>query len=205
VEFRAVLWVGLSVSVPAAAAWAWPRIRERSGTALDLLLPLAPWAHAILPGYLALITGSVLGRDFGLYGVGPARITSGVIACAAALAASALARRWIQPPRISPVDALLEEPRWALYRAAGLLWLPGPWAGIVFGLGLAIAEIGLSAKWWSREARARQETWFPVLRAALSAVVFAATRSFWLTAATQVGFLVIGSKQRSVKGEGGAS
>jgi hypothetical protein len=106
---------------------------------------------------------------------------------------------------ISPIAALLEEPRWALYRSAGLLWLPGPLAGVVLGIGLAIVEIGWSGKWWIREARGRPEEWFPVLRAALSAVVFVATRSFWLTAATQVGCLVIASQQKSMKGGEGVS
>jgi hypothetical protein len=161
--------------------------------------------HAILPGYFALITGSVLGRDFGLYGAGPARIASGLIACGAALAAAALAHRWIQPPKISPITALVEEPRWALYRAAGLYWLPGPLTGLALGLGLAIVEIGWSAKWWRGEARARKEVWFSILRAALSAVVFFATHSFWLTAATQVGCLVIASRQERMKGADGSS
>jgi hypothetical protein len=205
VELGAVLWVGISVGGPAAAAWAWAKVRRRIGPGLDFLLPLAPWAHAILPGYLALLTGSVLGRDFGLYGAGPGRIASGLIACGAALAAGALARRWIQTPVISPLAALLEEPRWALYRSAGLLWLPGPVAGVVLGIALAIVETGWRAKWWIREARARPEAWFPVLRAALSAVVFVATRSFWLSTATQVGCLAIASKRKSVRGGEGAS
>jgi hypothetical protein len=196
------LWIAISVGGPPVAAWIWPRLRERLPPGVSVLLPLSPWLHSIGPSYFAILSGAVLGRDYGLYGVGPARFVAGVLACAGGSAVAALARRWLRLPEIGPINVLLEEPRWALYRAAGLLWLPGPVAGVALGVGLALMETGLRAKWWQPAARHQAETWFPVLRACLSAVIFAATRSFWLAAAAQFGILTLRPSGPPKDGEG---
>jgi hypothetical protein len=188
---ESVVWAAISVGAPAAAAWMWPRVPEPWRARAETLRPLALWAHAILPAYLALVRGAVLGRDFGLYGPSAARAVTGLLACAAGVGAVLVARRWISAPMVSPLVPLGEEPRWALYRAAGILWLGSAGPGVALGLGLAALEVGLASRWWNAEERARQASWFPLLRAGLSAVLFLATRSFWLTIATQVAYLAI--------------
>ena len=198
---EAALWVGISVSAPAAAAWAWPQLQGPWRARAEALRPLAGWAHAILPAYLALVRGAVLGRDFGLYGPSPARAVAGLLACAAGVGAAWVVRRWISIPSVSPLAALGEEPRWALYRAAGMLWLGDALPGVALGLGLAALEVGLGSRWWRAEERARRASWFPLLRAGISAVLFLVTRSFWLTAATQVASLAVRPKADAGEGE----
>ena len=186
-NLEAAFWVALSVTAP----WAWPRLRRRLGPWVDPFHPLALWAHAILPAYVALVRGAVLGRDLGLYGPDVGQFAAGLLACAAGLGVAFAARRWLSPTAGSPLTALQEEPRWALYRAAGILWLGGLIPGIALGLGLAALEVGLAAGWWKAEARSRPTSWLPLLRAGFSAALFFVTRSFWLTAATQAGVLAL--------------
>lgn len=99
------------------------------------------------------------------------------------------------PPRggsvPSPVVALQEEPRWALYRAAGILWLRSPALGVALGVLLAGFDVFLAAGAWRSESRLRPETWAPLLRAGFSAALFLVTRSFWITAAVQVAILML--------------
>jgi hypothetical protein len=202
---EAALWVLISVATPAGAAWAWPRLGGTWRARAEALRPLAPWAHAILAPYLALLRGAVLGRDFGLYGPSAATMAAGVLACAAGIGAALVARRWIPAPAISPLVALREEPRWALYRAAGILWLGSAGPGATLGLGLAAVEVGLAYRWWKAEERARQASWYPLLRAGLSTALFLATRSVWLTAATQIACSAIWPQVPERKSETGGA
>lgn len=188
--------MGISVGAPVAARWAWLGLPRSWRSQAEALRPLASWAHAILPAYLAVVRGAVLGRDFGLYGPGLAQTAAGLLACAAGVAAALVARRWISPPPASLLLVLGQEPRWALYRAAGALWLGSSMPGVALGLGLAGLEVGLLGRWWKAEERSRAASWLPLLRAAFSAVLFLATRSFWLTAATQA-VIVAGLSQET--------
>lgn len=225
-ELEAAVWVGISLGAPAAAAWVWPRLEGPWRARAETLRPLARWAHAILPAYLALLRGAVLGRDLGLYGPGTGWIAAGFLAAVAGLGAALAARRWLSPrvhaarpnssagppspgspsrfrrsaprsgvPVPSPIAALQEEPRWALYRAVGILWLSSPILGVALGVGLAGLDVFLAAGAWRSESRLRPETWAPLLRAGFSAALFLVSRSFWLTAAVQVAILGLLSEE----------
>ncbi len=235
-DFEAAVWVGISLGAPAAAAWAWPRLKGSWRARAEPLRPLARWAHAILPPYFALLRGAVLGRDLGLYGPGAGWVAAGLLAGAAGLGAAFAARRWLTPrvhtpspssngesplpgspihsrwsaPRSgasvpSPLVALQEEPRWALYRAAGILWLGSPTLGVALGVGLAGLDAFLAAGAWRAEARSTPEPWARLLRAGFSGALFFVTRRFWLTAAVQVAILVLfsGTLRRESKPGGG--
>jgi hypothetical protein len=227
-KLEAAVWVGISLGAPAAAVWVWPRLEGPWRARAETLRPLARWAHAILPAYLALLRGAVLGRDLGLYSPGAGWAAAGVIAGVAGLGAAFAARRWlthrIRNPSSpsngesplpespihsrwsasrsgasvpSPLVVLREEPRWALYRAAGILWLRSPTLGVALGVLLAGLDVFLVAGAWRLESRLRPETWAPLLRAGFSATVFFVTRSFWLTAAVQVAILGLLSREAS--------
>jgi hypothetical protein len=221
-DFEAAVWVGISLGAPAAAAWAWPRLEGPWRARVETLRPLARGAHAILPAYLALLRGAVLGRDLGLYGPGAGWVAAGLLAAAGGLGAAFAARRWLTPrvhtthpdssagppppgspsrfrrsgprsgvPVPSPVVALQEEPRWALYRAAGILWVGSSTLGVALGVGLAGLDAFLAAGAWRAESRSRPGSWSPLLRAGFSGALFLMTRSFWLTAAVQIAVLML--------------
>lgn len=192
--WEAVLWVAVAVAAPAAAVWAWPRLAHRVGRWSDMVERATPWIHGLIPAYLALITGAVLGRDFGLYGQGWAGWLCGLAACVLPLGAAWLARRfglaagWAVP---APVQAAQDEPRWSLYRAAGALWTGLTLPGVMIGLVLGAAEWALARRLWRRGAWRQVELWVPLVRLALSSALFAVTHNVWLTAATHAGVLAL--------------
>jgi hypothetical protein len=93
----------------------------------------------------------------------------------------------------TPVRGALDEPRWALYRAAAALWLGDPQYALLAGLGLAVVEWSLSSVPKLRKDPLRWET---MARIASSSVIFALTRSFWLTLVTQAIMLELLRRKR---------
>lgn len=208
-----LVWVALAVAAPAAARLLWPRLQPRLRPWEPYLLSFSPWLHGIGPAYLALIGGAVRARDFGIAGREPLAWAGQALLGALWLAILALLRRpageWPRPTR-----GVLDEPRWALYRAAGLWWLDGQPAGLSIGLLLAAAELGLP---WvverirlpaagpgslraavlgpppPRRPAGRSFEWETLARAATSTLFFALTGNFWLTLIVQGVALGLGS------------
>lgn len=180
-SWELVVWVALAVGTPALAAVVWPRLQARLPGWAPYLRSFAPWLHGIVPAYGALLTAAVSERNFGI-AVQPWPVwAGGALACGILLAAYA---RIVPPPGNwpKPSRGVLDEPRWALYRAAGILGA-GNWSfGLLIGLALAAAEAGLRAL---AQPGRRSYRWETLARAAGSALIFAVTANFWLTLITQ--------------------
>ncbi len=203
--WEAALWCGLAwagaTGIPALAVWLGRQAGEAGREAVRGL----PWLH-LLPLYLALMTGAVSGRDAGLYGQDAARWAGGAIACAVVLGVAAGLLWW----RVAAIQwppawvALADEARWALYRAAGALWL---------GHALGGAGVGavLSGLEWLAQARPWQgwrEAWLGLSRLLISSMLFALTGNAWLTAAAHLVLLGLAcrlahrERSESLPGEG---
>ena len=104
------------------------------------------------------------------------------MACAALLGCIlAVARRpGLGMPWPDPLRALADEPRWALYRAAGALWFGSHPLGTGGGLGWAVVEWAVTNRTRLGEIRQHHEAAGALLRLASSALIFLATRNFWL-------------------------
>ncbi len=185
---EAVFWTLLLLLAPVLTARYWATLGERFARIAPELEALAPWVHGVGIPYLAVILGSVSGRQVGLQGNSLERWFTSILACGISLSAAYFLRRRIT----SPLDpertfqaALLDEVRWAFYRGVAALWLPFPFSALP-GLGLAWVEQSLThviAEGWRPPT---PQYWKTVLRAALSALIFALTRNFWITTATQM-------------------
>ena len=201
IQLEALFWVGLAVLSPALIRPTWApmvSLLKLSESTQDLARRLAPWIWGIVPAYLALITGAIPARLFGLTGVPPLAWFGGAIICGALVGLAALVR-WPDGTWPTPTRGVLDEPRWALYRAAGVLWLPRPELGLLLGLILGVLEWAIFFKVWKGPLLTSLQTWrspeldssWPagtwetVVRVAGSSLIFAITRNFWLTALTQ--------------------
>lgn len=197
---EAVLWSLALLGSPIVASWVWPWLRERCGDWREPLETAAPWAHSLLLPYLALLTGSIIGRDGGLYGHSMAGWTSATVACGLGLAAAALFLRTrpIQLPWSHTLsETLREEPRWAMYRASAALWAGSFPISVAIGTALAFAE---TAVWVIREEKTNRFTLANgarLMRALFSGLLFGLTRNFWLTAATQTAIAALFNMPRS--------
>jgi hypothetical protein len=217
--WEAALWVGVALGAPSLAGWIWPRLGPRFGEWARPAETLGRWVHGLLPAYLAVVTGAVSGRDAGLYGSTGGEWAVSVLACGVALIAAALVLWWkplsLQLP--PPLHGMVDEPRWALYRAAGVLWT-GAWVpGVFIGLALCGLESAAASQPWKQLSRSElrspgslwkggaglpAETRTLLLRMALSTVLFLATRNLWVTAAVQAGLLAL-QRPRPVGFSGG--
>ncbi len=201
IQLEALFWVGLAILSPALITPAWPRMASflvLTETTQDLAQRLAPWLWGIVPAYLALITGAIPARIFGLTGQSPLAWFGGAIVCGALVGLAGLVR-WPDGTWPNPTRGVLDEPRWALYRAAGVLWMPRPELGLLIGLALGLIEWAIRYRPWKGpllktlrmwrteevDSRGPAGTWETVARVAGSSLIFAATRNFWLTALTQ--------------------
>ncbi len=201
IQLEALFWVGLAILSPALAKPAWPRmisLLKLSESTQDLTQRLAPWVWGIGPAYFALISGAIPARFFGLTGHSPLAWFGGAILCGALVGLAALVQ-WPEGTWPTPTQGVLDEPRWALYRAAGVLWMPRPELGLLMGLALGLVEWAIRYRLWKRpllktlrtcrtaevDSRWPAGTWETVARVAGSSLIFAATRNFWLTALTQ--------------------
>ncbi|MCH8338250.1 MAG: hypothetical protein IH858_05305 [Chloroflexi bacterium] len=212
-QAEAAFWVGLAIFSPALAKPAWPRAAALLGLSesiLDLAQRLAPWLWGIVPAYLALISGAVPARFYGLTGQSPLAWVGGAMLSGVLVGVLTLIR-WPQGEWPTPTRGVLDEPRWALYRAAGMLWMPRTELGLLMGLALAVLEWGIRFKPWKatlKEALSTRRTkgaesnwpsgmWETVARIASSSLLFAATRNFWLTALAQAVLLGMARKKNS--------
>jgi hypothetical protein len=142
------------------------------------------------PLYGAWVTGTVAG-GLRVSGIDPARWLIGAGICAALLLSLAFGLRvtrvrrrvqvWFHPTRSWMV--LFDEPRWAFYRGAGAVVFGVPAAAQLAGLALGGLE------WLARFGRPSRQTpagaWSPLVRLAVSAVLFALTHNLWLVVLTQ--------------------
>lgn len=176
-----VVWVAVALLSPAAAGWIGPSLRRTLPKWVPYLHSLAPWLHGIGPAYLALITGTISGRYFGLMGQPALAWAGDLLFCALwIVASSVLVQPLGQWPK--PARGVLDEPRWSLYRAAGAAWIGNPPMGALIGLALAAAELGVQL---AIGRGPRRLAWESLARAASSALVFVVTANFWLTLVTQ--------------------
>lgn len=190
--WAAFFWCIISIGGPVTARALEPRLSPRFGKWHDPLVEIAPWIHGLIWPFLALIGGVILGFDAGLYGHNTSAWIMGFFACAAGLAAAAFVLR--KRPLdglvlLAPIDAVHEEPRWALYRSAAYLWVADPILGVALGVLMAFMEWLLFNMPWKAMPTTRSSS--QLLRILFSGIIFLITRNFWLTAGTQIGLLVL--------------
>jgi hypothetical protein len=186
--WEALGWSGLAALAPSLANLVWPRWRPARPDLRALLISAAPWLHGLGPAYLALITGAILERNAGLRGFSSvAWFAGGAFALAFSAAWAALYVR-ILGIKAEPAW-LLDEPRFALYRATGVLWLGAVYPGLLLGLGFALSEWLL--KWRDKAVRREPRAIVSLFPLAGSTIVFAITRNFFITLFAQSAVLLI--------------
>jgi hypothetical protein len=180
--WEALGWSALAVLSPLLVNLLWIRWRPPQREYRQLLRSAAPWLHGLGPPYLALITGAILERDLGLRGHDLVEwIAGGAFALIfSALWAAMLVR--VLGLQSNPY-LILDEPRFALYRATGRLWLVGNHIGLLMGLALALVEWLL--QWREKAFRREPEAFVPLVPLASSTLVFALTGNLYLTLAAQ--------------------
>ncbi len=188
---EAGFWVLLALAAPLAGPLTGRFLTERYPRAAEPLRQLAPWIYGLLPGYLAWFTGAVAGRDAGLYGHSLQNWLYGAILVASLLLLAGVARfRWpVAVPAPQPIQGALDEFRWALYRAAGRLWLGPVWAGALLGAALALLEVAVRRRVWRQVPPFWPDAAVELIRVAASGLVFALTANLWLSIAAHVGLL----------------
>jgi hypothetical protein len=192
-RWEALIWSLLAITAPAGLQMLWRRFHPNMPEWIEPLIPSVGWMHGLFLPYLALISGSIPGGLVGLYAIDPLHWFAGALACLLGLAAVFIARRFQIRPQLhlhSAVDRWKDEPRWALYRATGSLWINdfalGTGAGLLFA-GLEWALTGLTRQPNNLKEQDRE----PLYRSAVSTALFLLTRNFWLTAGTQLAFFVL--------------
>ncbi|MEX0788160.1 MAG: hypothetical protein WD040_05115 [Anaerolineales bacterium] len=184
---EAGLWCAAALLSAPAARWVtrrWPWLLKAA--------PLAPWVYGLGPPFAALMRGAVQPREFGLEGFRPQDWLTGALIASAVVAGAALALR-TRPTgweRLDPVDAVLDEARWGLYRAAGVAWTAAVLPGATIGLALSLVEAYLRSG-----TRSRPRIWatsepLALLRPAGSTLLFILTGNVWLTALAQAGLIL---------------
>ncbi len=203
--------MGLAILSPALMRPVWPwgvSLFSLSDSIKALAQRLAPWLWGIVPAYLALISGAIPARFFGLTGHSRVAWLGGAIICGALIGLAGLIR-WPEGAWPTPTRGVLDEPRWALYRAAGVLWIPRPELGLLMGLALALVEWAICFRPWKGpleetlrtwrtaevDARWPPGTWETLARMAGSSLLFATTHNFWLTALSQA--VLLGMMRRN--------
>ncbi len=198
--WEAAVWSIALIISPIVGSWTWPRLRYRLGSWREPLESAAPWVYSLLLPYLALLTGSIIGRDAGLYGHSLSNWVSAAVACGLGLTAAILLLR-TRPLKLpwshTLSETLREEPRWAMYRASAALWFVSLPVSVGIGASLAFAE---TAIWFLQEGktdRIKLAAGARLLRALFSGLLFGLTRNFWLTAATQAVIVTLFNMPRS--------
>lgn len=188
--WEATLWIALGVLAPAVRR---VNLGRLEGAALPLSR-LSPWLHGVFLPYVALVSGAVFPADMGIFGrhgwVGWAVAAGG---CLLVLASVARLRRKITThvPWASPTRSALDEPRWALYRAAGALWTGSFWLGALGGLAAAMLEWGLANAVWRSQNRLRDQVCTDLMRLSASSLLFSLSGNLWLSLLTQAGIAAI--------------
>lgn len=184
------LWLIATLIAPIAAPFV-QRVRPQGTPAREARI--AGWARAgygILPLYGAWVTGAIVARDAGLRGVDSLRWLVGLALCSLLLGALRWIsrrpsvgeglRRWF----VGEADwwPLVDEPRWAFYRAVAAVFLPVAAASQLLGLGFGAGE------WLLRHGRPTAATpagdWAVLVRLAASTGLYALTGNLWLVVAT---------------------
>jgi hypothetical protein len=197
-RFEALAWSLLELIAPALMREA----RKRWTWATQGWIEVSAWARDLLVPYLALILGSISGRDAGLINLPLYSWVPAGTACLAGLMAAYLVLRSLpKAPQVhaAPLDVLRLEPRLALYRAAMATWLSNWPLAIATGGLLAAIEWVLTIQPWQRNAISAR-SWAQLARIAFSGVLFWATRNLWLTAATQTAVVLLVKSAQGARG-----
>ncbi len=196
--WEAAFWVGLALAARASTKATLVWLESRGFRWVDLLSEFAPWLHGLLIAYLALVSGAILGRHAGLYGHTLRGWAAGAALTVALLAIAYLLPRWRTLPLSlpPPLETALDEPRWALYRAAGHLWTGVFLGGLAIGLGLAVVEWILNWRPWRSAPELGPRAWGDLLRTATSTLVFGVSGNLWLTLIAQLSLAVMARRAR---------
>jgi hypothetical protein len=191
-RWEALAWSALLIAAPAAVNVIWNRFDPPVPSWAKPILDGAGWLHGLLLPYIALLVGSIPGGLVGLYGPTRRSWLTGGLACLLGLAAVLIAHRML-PRTIRPRRALVrwrDEPRWALYRATGALWLGDSSLGAGVGFILSILEwVGDGLTHPGAEERSLDPE--VLYRSGVSTILYLITGNFWLTAGTQLAFFVL--------------
>ncbi|HEX9795803.1 MAG TPA: hypothetical protein VGA52_02310 [Anaerolineales bacterium] len=189
-----IFWVVLAVSGWQLARWLGSQLADRLGERAWILPEIGPWLYGLALPYLAVLLGSVSADAMGLYGragwLGWS-LSAVLLAGLVFLAHRLRQQLTLELPPIRVDRALLDEPRWALYRAAGQLWLVNLPMGLAAGLGLGLIEWVIRHQLWRPEQRDRPDTCLTLARLAGSTIAFALTGNLLLTAAFQACLLTV--------------
>jgi hypothetical protein len=192
-RWEALLWTAATLAAPAGAQLLWRRFKPTSPAWAEPLVNGAGWLHGLLLPYLALLSGSIPGALVGLYAIDALEWFAGTLACLLGLLAVFFAQRLRSEDELQPRSAVgrwKDEPRWALYRATGALWLQDVSLGAGVGLILSAVEWLLTGLSRSPSVFLEQDR-EPLYRSAVSTALFILTKNFWLTAGTQLVFFVL--------------
>ncbi len=86
------------------------------------------------------------------------------------------------------LGALYDQVHWAFYRCGPLLWFDQLYYGVFVGLLIALIELGLNpAVYYQLEER---QVWVRLALAWISALLFLATRNFWLSLVLHLGLQI---------------
>lgn len=201
---EAILWTVAALVGPEIFGSIWDRWGDRIE---ERLLPLASfgrWFRDLGIPYLAVITGAVAARDVGLSGQTAADWLRGGLACAGVLGVAwvVVGSRRLPPPYAGPVPAVMDEPRWALYRGTGSLLADPIWVGPLIGLGVGLVEWALQHRVWAQRPQLKPDVWSGVGRVCGSTALFFLTRNLWLIVLTQAGLsLIFGGRLRDPIGD----
>jgi hypothetical protein len=195
---ESILWTGIALGAAPIAGMLKGLILGRWPRMTPVLDAIGPWLYGLAPAYLALIRGAVLARPYGLYGRG------GTLGWAIELIVGVvvLLVAWMERDRLGPLGTaptreadILDEPRWALYRAAGILWVGSDTWGLLAGLGLGLLEWATRSRIWRAEARGAPRTCLYAFRLGLSTMLFALTGNVWITCLVQGGLWKIARRE----------
>ncbi len=199
---EAGLWCAAGLLAAPVAGWA-----ARRAPALKRAALFAPWIYGLLLPFAALMRGAVTSREFGLSGHAGRDWLIGSLFAGALVAAGAIAlhRRTYGWEHLDPVDAVLDEGRWGLYRAWGVAWTSARLPGAAFGLGLALMEGFLRGGGAVRPRAWAAANPLALLRPAASFLFFVLTGNAWLTAIGQAALIVaVGALDRRRRDMGSA-
>ncbi len=191
--WEAAAWAGLGILAVPAARRVQPLLTARLGERTAVLRQAGPWLHGLLFPFAALFTGVLSASHLGLYGQGGwSRWVGGAVLVLALLLGlrQLVARLMIETPEIPLQEAMLDEPRWALYRGVGHLWLGDFWLGTLVGLGLSLVEWSLIQRIWRERSRKDPAACLVLARLAWSSLIFALTANLWLVLAFQLAWLL---------------
>lgn len=197
--WEATAWSAVGVVAPFLAARYWPDVRARLPSWVGIMEDTWPWLYGVAPPYFALLSGAVVARDLGLRS--GRLLDFGVDLILGSLVVSGLVLAWERIPGDRSMSAgwrdLLDEPRWALYRACGGLWIGFGPAALAIGLAIALVEWTVRFRLWEAENRMNQDTCSALLRTASSTLLYSLTGSLWVTLAGQAVVVVRVGRERA--------